>query len=107
MTSVRFKVIDGLITSFEISGHAEYSDGDDIVCASISSCAYMVANTITEIYAVNAEISVDEENGSFYLSISKEDAEKCKELLKGLQLHLNSLAQDFPRNIRCSTQTIS
>ena len=35
---------------FEISGHSGYAEqGSDIICASVSSAAYMAVNTVTEI----------------------------------------------------------
>ena len=38
------------LTGFDISGHAMFAEsGSDIVCASVSSAAYMAANTVTAV----------------------------------------------------------
>lgn len=50
MTTVTFLKSDDIICGFEISGHSDFAEeGSDIVCAAISSAAYMTANTVTEI----------------------------------------------------------
>ena len=44
---------------FEVSGHSGYADeGSDIICSAVSSCAYMTANTATEIMGLSPEIEV-------------------------------------------------
>ncbi len=82
---------------FSIEGHAGYEDaGKDIVCASVSSPAYMVANTITEILRLTPEITVDEQEGFLKLLLTKkEERAKAKELLEGFFLHLESLSQMY------------
>ena len=41
------------IVKLEMDGHAEYSEGDDIVCASASSVAFAVLNGIENVVGVN------------------------------------------------------
>ena len=49
------------IRGFELSGHSGYAEeGSDIVCSAVSSVAYMVANTVTEIIGVNAKVELDD-----------------------------------------------
>ena len=88
----------GLIKGFRISGHADFSEsGSDIVCASISSAAYMTANTVTEIIHADAVTEADE--GYMYLSVSKKDQAICQTILEGLKLHLVSLEEQYPENL--------
>ncbi|WP_442974828.1 ribosomal-processing cysteine protease Prp, partial [Ruminococcus sp.] len=48
MIEAIFTVTDKVIRGFEISGHSDYSEhGSDIICAAVSSAAYMAANTVT------------------------------------------------------------
>ena len=50
MIEAIFTVTDKVIQGFEISGHSDYSEeGSDIICAAVSSAAYMTANTLTAI----------------------------------------------------------
>ena len=44
---------EGALQGFFMEGHAECGEpGQDIVCAAVSSAAYLVANTLTEICRV-------------------------------------------------------
>ena len=54
---------NGASLGFSFNGHAGYAaHGSDIVCAAVSSVAYMTANTIIEIMKVHADVNI-EENG--------------------------------------------
>ncbi|MBQ2812217.1 MAG: ribosomal-processing cysteine protease Prp [Clostridia bacterium] len=97
---IRFKFVrSGKINiGFECTGHAGYAQsGQDIVCAAVSSAAYLTANTITDTFGAKAEISVDDGYMSFVLT--EEDAQSVK-LLDGLEAHIRALAKDYPRSIK-------
>ena len=79
MISVEFFTTEsGELIGFQIRGHAGGIQGQDIVCAAVSSAAYMTANTITEILHVDASVAVAEE-GEMYLRIPRRDAVQCRE----------------------------
>ena len=97
MIKVNFFAENGLIKGFEISGHSGAGEvGNDIICASVSSAAYMTANTITDILFLKADIQVDE---GYIKFIVIDDYSEAQQILKGLRLHLESLADDYPNNI--------
>lgn len=98
MIKISFFSQRGALTGFEIKGHSGYaqSDEDDIVCAAVSSAAYMTVNTITDIICSQADIKV--EDG--YLSVKTDGAGEIQTILKGLRLHLQQLSQDYPENIK-------
>ena len=51
----------GEIVGFSIDGHAGFGEaGTDIVCAAVSSAAYMTVNTITEVLHADAHVSADD-----------------------------------------------
>ena len=103
MTEIRFYSSKGELTGFEISGHSGYGEeGSDIVCASISSCAYMVINTATDVIGVDAEIKVNEAYISF--SVSFEEGRKIKDLMLGFEMHVKALADDYSEFIVCKKQ---
>ena len=67
---------NGAPLGFSFKGHAGYAaHGSDIVCAAISSVAYMTANTILEIMKVDADVDV-KEDGEMTLKVPEESAEK-------------------------------
>ncbi len=96
MTKATFYFDGDVPYGYLISGHSGFAEeGEDIVCASISSASYMVANTITEILGVNAEIDVND--ARMKLTVKKEQRHITKDILLGLKLHLDSLAEDYPK----------
>ena len=105
MTEIRFYSFKGTETGFEIEGHSGYAQsGEDIVCAAISSCAYMVANTATEIMKLDAEIEVEDGFMSFLLS--QESAKKAADLISGFELHVKALEEQYPSFIAVSKENI-
>ena len=103
MTQIRFAQQGGYLTAFTVSGHSMAAPyGQDIVCAAISSAVYMAANTITEILGAQADISV--EDGYFHLALSRQDAQRCDAILRGLQLHCGELARQYPDHITMNTE---
>ncbi len=104
MTKVVFYEADEKLIGFLIKDHSGYDDeGYDIVCASVSSAAYLTANTLTEIVGAKAEIDLREAYFRFVLTDKFDEAENH---LKGLKLHLESLAQDYSEYISCKTETV-
>ena len=89
-----FTVKDKFVTGFEISGHSDFSEqGSDIVCAAVSSAAYMTANTITDVQELECIVTVND--GFMKLNLSKAEAQAAQIVLNGLLLHLNALSQEY------------
>ena len=100
MIRVRFQTADGLISGFHLSGHAGAGDyGQDIVCAAVSSAAYMTANTVTEIVGAAADITVDD--GLMELTVT-DRIEDCQNILSGFRLHIQALSEEYPQRIHCN-----
>ena len=91
-------------SGFLIEGHSGYAEeGSDVICASISSAAYMAANTLTEIVGAEADITVDD--GYLELTLRNPDG-KTEIILQGLELHISTLAQDYDEFILCKEKTL-
>ncbi len=99
MIKARFHTTDkNEICGYEISGHSGSADrGEDVICAFVSSAAYMAANTLTEI--VNAQADIEVKDGFMSLAVTSNLSE-AQQILEGLRLHLESLAGDYPDNIK-------
>ena len=104
MIRATFYKEEELFKGFEIKGHSGYADeGEDIICASVSSAAYMAANTVTDIIKAEADITVDD--GYMKFSVDGDD-DFIQVVLKGLFLHVNTLADDYSDYIVCRTKTV-
>ena len=98
MIRIRFISQHNSLIGFELKGHSGYAEqGYDIVCASVSSAAYMTANTITEILGLSADISVGD--GYMMMKLTSQDALKAQDILKGFELHVTELSKQYQINI--------
>ena len=90
------------IYGFHITGHSDANpDGPEVICAGVSSAAYMTANLITEVIGLSPELSAEE--GDMLLKLKTEqEAIRCEDILQGLRLHLSSLAEQYPKYIKLS-----
>ncbi len=100
MILVRFlSEVCGSLVGFIMEGHANYADiGEDIVCAAVSSAAYMTVNTITDIMKAEADVTVDD--GKMFVRISADDAVRCRDIFMGFKLHLIGLEEQYPNHIQ-------
>ena len=99
MITVRFAFSDGLYTGFSVQGHAGLAPkGEDVLCASVSSAAYLVANTLTEICKVSCDAAASD--GSMTVRLSEWDDESVQTLLKGFALHMRELSRQYPRQLK-------
>ena len=98
MIRVRFHTANDALIGFTLDGHAGAGEhGQDIVCAAVSSAAYMTANTVTEIVGAAADITVDD--GLMELTVT-DRIEDCQNILSGFQLHIQALAEQYPTRIQ-------
>ncbi|MFI3326059.1 MAG: ribosomal-processing cysteine protease Prp [Clostridia bacterium] len=92
---------NGLLTGCRIAGHAEYDEiGSDIVCAAVSSAAYMTINTITDVMGVSLlSLRIDDE-GELFFRLELKDEFRCREIITGFKIHLTNLEEQYPDNIQ-------
>ncbi len=89
---------------FEISGHSGYAEeGSDVICASVSSAAYMAVNTVTDVIGAYGEATVDEGYLEF---ITESDKSEVQAVLKGLEFHVKALAEEYDEYILCKEKTV-
>ena len=59
------------IYGFHITGHSDMNpEGPEVICAGVSSAAYMTANLITEIIGLDPELYV--QDGDMFLKLKTE-----------------------------------
>ena len=98
MIRVTFRVAGDTLRGFRITGHAGMGTaGEDIVCAAVSSAAYMTANTVTDIIGATANITVDD--GLMDLTVtSRVDA--CQDILAGFRMHMEAMQTEYPKGVQ-------
>ena len=93
-----------ILCGFEIDGHSGYAEaGSDIICASVSSVAYMAVNTITDVIGDKADISISD---GYFRFMTGSNRNETKVVLEGLKLHVSALADDYSEYIICEEKII-
>lgn len=83
------------MVGFAINGHDQADDsGISLLCAAVSSAAYLTVNTLTDIAGVHPSV-LEQADGLMTLRLRPEDAKAHQTLLRGLELHLRSLSDDY------------
>ncbi len=99
MTRVVFLSDGRYLKGFDISGHSGAGiAGEDVVCAAISSAAYMAANTITDVCGCTGKIEV--QDGHMAVTVDQDDLSRCQDILAGLLLHMQQLKEQYPHHIQ-------
>ncbi len=88
------------IYGFHIMGHSDMNpEGPEVLCAAVSSAAYMTANTVTDVIGLKPILL--NKDGNMYLKVKTEqEAKRCRVLFNGLRLHLSEIAQDYPKYLK-------
>lgn len=95
LKAVFFESGSDSLGGFEISGHAGYgTEGNDIVCAAVSSCTMLVCNCVTDSFKAKADVTVEENRITLKLSERDEPSEK---LIKALYEHFSILSEDYSK----------
>ena len=104
MTTVTFLTEEARIVGFDAQGHSGFAaEGEDIVCAAITSAVRLVEATVNDVMGLCAAVKVNEREASIALRLPgglASDAEStCQNLLTGLMVYLAQLHDEYPDNI--------
>ena len=107
MINAEFLKKDDIFVGFSVKDHACFADaGYDICCASVSSAVMITANTITEIFGIKADVSVNNDVGEVNLNVTDDENKNADKMIAGLVLHLNEIAKEFPGYIRIEEKNV-
>ena len=104
MTTVTFHSEGSRLESFEVKGHSGYAqEGEDIVCAAITSAVRLTECTINDVLGLEAAVKVREKDASITLKLpaklGQTNESTCQALLTGLMVHFVQLAEEYPEFI--------
>ncbi|MDE7194288.1 MAG: ribosomal-processing cysteine protease Prp [Oscillospiraceae bacterium] len=86
---------EGVLCGFSVSGHAGCgSEGNDIVCAAVSSAVMLVCNAVTDHFKAAAEVGVEENRITLAL---KEENTPAQRLIEAFYGHLEIIAEEHGR----------
>ena len=104
MTTITFRSEGDRITGFDSQGHSGYAEeGEDIVCAAITSAIRLVDATINDVLGLAASVKVRESDASISFrlpgSLGPTAESACQALLTGLMVYFAELHDEYPENI--------
>lgn len=102
MIDVIFKRKNNFLVSFNINGHADYSDsGTDIVCSAVSALSYTFANGITDVVKVSAKVELLDGYLNLDLShLDETELSKCQVLMETMLLGIKSMEINYGKYIK-------
>ena len=104
MTTVRFRTEGNRVTGFDSVGHSGYAEeGEDIVCAAITSAIRLVEATVNDVLGLAASVKVRESDASISFrlpgGLAPTAESTCQALMTGLMVYFAELHDEFPDNI--------
>ncbi len=87
------------MVGFAINGHDRVHGSEiSLLCAAVSSAAYLTVNTLTDVAGVRPEV-LEQADGLMTLRLRPEDARANQTLLRGFELHLRALSDDYKQQL--------
>ena len=110
MTRVTFTKGENFVYDrIRTEGHSGYGEeGDDIVCAAISSATELTVNMLEQ-FSVDIDVEVDEETPSVLVIVLDGDNNRKKKdvirnIIEGYKGYITDLAEAYPEFIEISTE---
>ena len=104
MTSVIFHTVEARIIGFDAQGHSGYGEqGEDIVCAAVTSAVRLVEATVNDVMGLCASVKVNQETAAISLrlpgGLAPTAESTCQNLMTGLMVYLAQLHDEYPEHI--------
>ena len=104
MTTITFLTEESRIIGFDAKGHSGYAaEGEDIVCAAVTSAVRLVEATVNDVMGLCASVKVDQETAAISLrlpgGLAPTAESTCQNLMTGLMVYLAQLHDEYPENI--------
>ena len=104
MTTITFHTEGNRIIGFDSVGHSGFAaEGEDIVCAAITSTIRLVECVLNDVMGLCASVKIDTENTFISLrlpgGLAPEAEFTCQTLLTGLMVYFAELRDEYPENI--------
>lgn len=99
MTTVTFFYENGQVVRVVAKGHSGYSDGDDIVCASVSTLVQTAYLALKDI-GVSAEYEKSDGRFEFTVPCSKATRHDADVILRAMTVGLRDLQSGYPQHIK-------
>ncbi len=94
MTKAEFYYEGSFIKGFSVKGHSGYAEeGEDIVCASVSSTVWMTVNGLENV--VGAKVTYKQTDANVILNVEKGSLAEAQDLLRSFREFLCNLSIEY------------
>lgn len=96
------KQSNGRITSFEMTGHADYAEhGKDLVCAGASAVSFGAVNAIIALTGQTPDIQQGRDGGYLKISLPESDHDYDTQLIvQTMIVSLQTIEKDYGQHIK-------
>lgn len=97
MTKVTFSSREDKLLSVDILGHAGYADeGEDIVCAAISSAVMLTHALLFDVQRIPVDTLIEDDGAHIRITLPEgAGMERGQDALRALRLHFTELEQNY------------
>ena len=97
MTKVTFSSREDKLLSVDILGHAGYADeGEDIVCAAISSAVMLTHALLFDVQRIPVDTLIEDDGAHIRITLPEgAGMERGQDALQALRLHFTELEQNY------------
>ncbi len=87
---------DGMITSVDLLGHADYADeGSDIVCAAITSTVQLTHALLNDVQQLDPEVLIEDDGAHIRITLRKATIEAGQDAMRALRIFYTELASQY------------
>lgn len=109
MINLVFKEKGNLIIGFACNGHSGYAcEGEDIVCAAVSSLVQNVEICLSEVLNIKLNVQRSDKNAKFELNLAKNvsqsDIEKAQDILKALKISSQRIEKEYKKYLKVEVE---
>ena len=97
MTKVTFSSREDKLLSVDILGHAGYADeGEDIVCAAISSAVMLTHALLFDVQRISVDTLIEDDGAHIRITLPEGvGMDRGQDALQALRLHFTELEQNY------------
>lgn len=97
MTRVTFSSQEDKLLSVDILGHAGYADeGEDIVCAAISSAVMLTHALLFDVQKIPVDTLIEDDGAHIRITLPQgAGTERGQDALRALKMHFTELEQNY------------
>ncbi len=100
MTTVQFFKSNGQWIGYHASGHSGYGvEGEDIVCASISTALQMVATGLKDVKKLRPKVKISNDQAEMDCQLVA-SVEQAQDMLEMLYITILDLAKQYPKYLK-------